>query len=70
MQVGNLVMKRDGLIEGSPHYLRLGIIIDKRRTVVHPDGTEDNPVYRVRWADDYGTFWTGEHSLRKVEKPV
>ena len=69
MQVGDLVMKRDGLIEASPHYLRLGIILE-RQVRTHPDGSEDSPVYRVRWADDYGVFWTNEHSLRKVEKTV
>ena len=69
MKVGDLVMKRDGLVEGSPHYLRLGIILEKQvRT--HPDRSVDNPVYKIRWADDYGTFWTGGHSLRKVEKPI
>ena len=69
MQVGDLVMKRDGLVEGSNHYLRLGIIIEKQ-TRYEVGGSPDSPVYRVRWADDYGTFWTGHHSLRKVEKAV
>ena len=69
MQVGDLVMKRDGLLKGSPHYLRLGIILERQvRTFL--DGSEDSPVYRVRWADDYGTFWTNQSSLMKVEKPV
>ena len=33
MQVGDLVMKRDGLIEGSPHYLR-GYLIDGKQGVI------------------------------------
>ena len=69
MKVGDLVMKRDGLIEGSPHYLRLGIILEKQ-TRYDIGGSPDSPVFRVRWADDYGTFWTGGNSLRKVEKTV
>ena len=69
MQVGDLVMKRDGLVEGSNHYLRLGIILEKQ-TKYEVGGWGDRPVYRVRWADNYGTFWTGHHSLRKVEKLV
>ena len=69
MQVGDLVMKRDGLVEGSNHYLRLGIILEKQ-TRYEVSGWPEGPVYRVRWADNYGTFWTGHHSLRKVEKPV
>tara|TARA_Y100001937_G_scaffold67254_1_gene91989 strand:+ start:8110 stop:8319 length:210 start_codon:yes stop_codon:yes gene_type:complete len=69
VKVGDLVMKRDGLIEDSPHYLRVGIIIDiQERWGV--DGAVSEPTYRVRWADDYGVFWTGGHSLRKVEKSV
>ena len=60
MQVGDLVMKRDGLVKGSPHYLRLGLILEQKTA----------SVYRVRWADDYGTFWTNQSSLKKVEKPV
>ena len=69
MQVGDLVMKRDGLIEGSPHYLRVGIIIDiQERWGV--DGAMSEPTYRVRWAGDYGTFWTNPSSLKKVEKPI
>lgn len=69
MKVGDLVMKRDGLVEGSPHYLRVGIVLERQERT-HPDRAVDNPIYRVRWADDYGTFWAGGHSLRKVEKTV
>ena len=69
MKVGDLVMKRDGLSEGSPHYLRVGIIIDiQERWAL--DGAVSEPTYKVRWADDYGVFWSNEHSLRKVEKPI
>ena len=69
MKVGDLVMKRDGLLKGSANYLRLGIVLERQvRTLL--DGSEDSPVYRVRWAEDYGTFWTNPASLMKVEKPV
>jgi hypothetical protein len=67
MKVGDLVMKRDGHIKTSPHYKRLGLIIDlnQRRFL---DGTLDNPIVRVRWADDYGTFWTSIDSLQLVSE--
>lgn len=69
MQVGDLVMKRDGLIEGSPHYLRVGIIIEEQERW-GVDGAVAESTYRVQWAGDYGTFWTNPSSLMKVEKPV
>ena len=69
MQVGDLVMKRDGLIEGSPHYLRVGIIIEEQERW-GVDGAVAESTYRVRWAGDYGTFWTNPSSLMKVEKTL
>ncbi len=69
MQVGDLVMKRDGLIEGSPHYLRVGIIIEEQERW-GVDGAVAESTYRVRWSGDYGTFWTNPSSLMKVEKTL
>lgn len=67
MKVGDLVMKRDGHIESSPHYKRIGIIIEKNQRV-SPDGVADSPILRVRWSGDYGTFWTNEDSLQLVSE--
>lgn len=67
MKIGDLVMKRDGHIKSSPHYKRLGIIIVKNQRITS-DGVQDSPVVRVRWAGDYGTFWTNENSLSLVSE--
>jgi|TARA_B100000282_G_scaffold66781_1_gene44977 hypothetical protein len=67
MKIGDLVMKRDGHIKSSPHYKRLGIIIEKNQRITS-DGVHDSPVVRVRWAGDYGTFWTNENSLSLVSE--
>ena len=69
MKVGDLVMKRDGLIKGSPNYLRVGIIIEEQERW-GTDGAISEPTYKVQWAGDYGVFWTNPASLMKVEKPV
>ena len=69
MKVGDLVMKRDGLLKGSPNYLLVGIVIEERER--WGAGTfKVESVYKVQWAGAYGTFWTNPASLMKVEKPV
>ena len=66
MKVGDLVMKRDGLIKGSPHYLRLGIILEKQvRT--HPDGSKDSPVFQrlLQW---HSLFDNEKHTVLEVQQ--
>lgn len=69
MKVGDLVMKRDGLLKGSVNYLLLGIIIEEQERW-GVDGAVAAPVYKVQWSGVYGTFWTNPASLMKVEEPV
>jgi len=60
VKIGDLVMKQRN--SSSREDAGLGLVIG----IVKDDGLFAPRGYKVRWSNDYGTFWASEEKLERV----
>jgi len=62
VKIGDLVMKQRN--SSSREDAGLGLVIG----IVHDDPLFTPRGYKVRWSNDYGTFWASEEKLERVNE--